>query len=329
MADSDAFILGIENNSSLTWSAPERYEQDLEKLANAAQHHLYLVVIGPKLTPTAVNAMPDSSGWTLDITYGTPEGPKPYSIEVPKTAFPRLTLSFDDAERVLTLVPESGNGEVRKITVAQVVREAIKGERSDGVDATVDELFTFKVVYIGQSYGRKNSSTAIKRLTGGHETVEKILSDTQDYSQSSAVAFITIDQRLTSVGANIKMNQGDEGVDAVLKLATERFAGIVNEPLSKRTVDAAEAALITAFQPQWNIDLKDFTQKGRPTLMTELKEDGYTHLHIHINLNAAHAKVRGPLKGVPSSHHSWTFNLDTGAIENPSNGSWLPRNTDF
>lgn len=329
MVESHTFTLGIENSSSLAWSAPERYEQDLEKLANAEQHHLYLVVVGPELTPTALSALSDSSGWKLDITYGVVDGPRPYTMTVPETAFPGFTLSFDDTERVLTLAPASGSGEERTITVAEVVRAAIKvgHEQSDWVDATVDELFTFKVAYIGQSYGKDGSSKAIDRLTGGHRTVDKILSDTQDFSHNSAVAFITIDQHLKSVDASIKTDQG-AGKDAAVTLASKLFAEILKDPLSKTTVDAAEAALITAFQPKWNVELKDFTQKERPTLMKKLKEDGYTHLHIHIDLKDAHAKVKG-LKGTASSHHSWTFNLDTGDIESSGIGSWRRPNTNF
>jgi hypothetical protein len=155
--------------------------------------------------------------------------------------------------------------------------------------------------------------------------VDKILSHTQDLSHNNnAVAFITIDQHLASVGAHIKTDQGSAGIGAAIKLATVQFSNISNNPLSKMTVDAAEAALITAFQPKWNVELKDFTQMERPTLMKKLKEDGYTHLHIHIDLKDAPAKVRGPMNGIASSHHSWTFNLDTGDIESSGSGSWQP-----
>jgi hypothetical protein len=321
--------LGIENSSSLAWSAPERFQTELADLSRAAQHHLYLVVVGPQLVPTALQPSPDPSGWKLGITFGTPNGPKPRTITVPEIAFPGFTLSFDSAEQVLTLVPASGSGIERKITVAEVVRAAIKVGHmpKSWVDATVDKLFTFEVAYIGQSYGKNGSSKAIDRLTKGHQTVDKIFSDIQSFSHNREVAFITVDQYLTTIDAH--MSSGKDGAEArraILKSIAKHWGG---EPLSDTTVDAAEAALITAFKPKWNELLKDFTQKEAPALLKKLKDDEYTHLRIRINLTGSNVKVKGPLRGIPSAFHSWSFNLETGAIELPGTGPMQWDITDY
>ncbi|WP_416418823.1 hypothetical protein [Paenarthrobacter aromaticivorans] len=329
MAESDTLVLGLENGSSLAWSAPERYEQDLEKLARADGHHLYLVVVGPKLTPTALDALPHSSGWKLSMTYGAADGLKLCTITVPESALPGRKLSFDEVGRVLTLSPTTADGaQGRKITVAEVVRAALEvgPEKLEWTGGTASELFAFRVAYIGQSYGKEGSSKALQRLSRGHETVDKILSDTQDYSPDSAVGFITIDQHPMSVSASIGTNQDSNVQEAAGKIAAERFKDILLGTLSKETVDAAEAALITAFQPEWNILLKDFTQKERPALMKRLRDGGYTHLQIHIDLKDAHAMVKGP-NGKLSDHHTWTFNLQTGALEDVGRGSWRRPNT--
>ncbi|KHL03152.1 hypothetical protein LK10_10325 [Sinomonas humi] len=184
----------------------------------------------------------------------------------------------------------------------------------------MEEFFTFDVVYIGQSYGQDGKRKAIDRLTGGHKTVERILSEMQDFSPNRSVGFITIDQQMESVHACIRT--GHDGADllSVRKLLAEQFTEISNSPLSKTTVDAAEAALIAAFQPKWNVKLKDFPQTGAPALLKKLKEQGYTHLYVHIDLKDALAKVR--VHGKPSSQFSWRFDLDNREIEDQDNMPW-------
>jgi len=238
---------------------------------------------------------------------------------VPDTAFPNFELSFDAEKRVLTLVPSSDSGEQRKVTVAEVVRATIKAgkEEQAWVDATVDKLFSFEIAYIGQSYGRIKRKMAIDRLIEGHETVDKILSDVQSYSHNREVAFVTIDQQLTTVDAHMHTGQNGMDIAATIKAMAQVFGA---EPISKTIVDAAEAALITAFQPEWNKDLRDFTQKEAQELVGKLKEGGYTHLRIRIDLRESLGKVKGPVRGISSGFHSWAFNLDTGAIELPGAG---------
>lgn len=73
--------------------------------------------------------------------------------------------------------------------------------------------------------------------------------------------------------------------------------------------------MITAYQPEWNKDLRDFTQTEAQELVGKLKERGYTHSRIRIDLHESLGKVKGPVNGVPSEFHSCAFNLATGAIE--------------
>lgn len=320
MVDGPTLALGIENSSSIAWSAPERFQEELGALSRAAQQHLYLVVLGPKLIATDLQPLAQGNGWKLEITYGTGNSEtSPYTIQVPDTAFPNFRLSFDAEKRVLTLVPSRGNDEQRKVTVAEVVRATIKAglEEQAWIDSTVDKLFSFEVAYIGQSYGRIKRKMAIDRLIEGHETVDKILSDVQSYSHNREVAFVTIDQQLTSVDAHMHTGPSGTNIAATIKAMAQVFGA---EHISKMVVDAAEAALITAFQPKWNKKLRDFTQKEAQELVGKLKEGGYTHLRIRINLRESLGKVKGPVKGVPSEFHSWAFNLDTGAIELPGAG---------
>ncbi|WP_139346534.1 hypothetical protein [Sinomonas mesophila] len=327
MADEPKVTLGIENSSSMTWSAPERFREDLAELSRVQQHHIYFVVVGPKLVPTALSTSPDWLGWKLDFTYGTTDSTMPQTLRVPKTAFPESTLSFDPTKS-LVLVPDSGGGQPRRVTVAEVAKAVIKAETWQ-VDA-LEGLFYFEVAYIGQSYGTDGSSKAIDRLTQGHKTVDKIFSDTQDLVDNRAVAFITIDQQLTSINAHFKTIQRGTDFSPTIRSMAKNWADVLADgPVSKATVDAAEAALITAFKPKWNELLKDFTQKDAPALVNKLKERGYSHLCIHIDLKDSYAKVKGPAKGIQSSHHTWTFNLDTGNLESPGSGSWQRRNTNF
>jgi hypothetical protein len=337
MADNHILALSIENTSSMAWSASERYQKELAELSRAAQQHLYIVVVGPELIPIALNASQDQPEWNLEITCWTSNGPRAHTITVSESAFPDSVLEFDPTRGVLALVPTAGTGKSRKITVAEVVRAAINvgHEKPEAVDAIVGEFFNFEVAYIGQSYGENGSLKAIDRLTKGHKTVERILSEIQDFSPNRSVALITLDQQLTRVDAQIRTDQGEKATTSKAMQAAALFREILSTdllsdgPLSKMTVDAAEASLITAFNPEWNQLLKDFTQKEAPTMVRKLKDKGYTHLRIHIDLKDAQAQIKGPHQGIPSPHHSWTFNLDTGAIESAGSGSWHRPNTNF
>lgn len=365
-------ILGIENTSSLAWSASQIFVDRLaQQLSRDAQHHLYFIVVGPELVPTALTALADQSGWNLDVAYGTLTEAKASKVKVPKKVFPDTALSFDDKEGVLTLTP-TGTGQPRSITVAEVVRAVIKVENAgrtavpeakfpglhirfdasksteipekvtmvepgqtatddgakqkDWVDTIVEEFFTFEVAYIGQSFGDNGSKKAIDRLTGGHQTVIKALSNIQDFARNRSVGFITINQQPKSIYTRIDTTRGVvDPIRPAAKFLAERFNDFY-EPLSETTVNAAEAALISAFKPRFNVKLVNFPQPDT-NVVKELKKQGYTHLQVAIELRDALAKLKGPKTGKPSSQHSWTFNLDTGDLEGPENLAWGKLNT--
>lgn len=329
MSDEPTHAIGIENGSAIAWSAPERFRSDLADLSRTAQHHLYMVVVGPKLVPTGLSLSPSTRKYRLDVSYKAKnERLKTRTIMVPPAAFPDHTLTFDDDLRVLSLMPHSGVGKLEKITVAEVVRATI-GEVKDNqawIDSIVDQFFTFDVKYIGQSYGKNGSSGAIDRLTRGHETVDKILSDTMSYSHDQEVAFITLDQQMTNTDMVFNTGQDSTRVRAMM---AGMFAVNDAGTTTKLIVDAAEASLITAFDPEWNEKLTDFTQKDAPKMLADLKAFHATHLRIRIDLRKSNAKLRGPKRGVPSPFHSWAFNLSTGAIEYPSEAPLQWRITDY
>lgn len=317
MADHPTFALGIENGSSIAWSAPERFQQELANISRAARQHLYLVLLGPKLIATGFTVSPSTRKYRLDVSYATLKGPKTLTIKVPPGAFPKDTLSFDEDTQVLTLVPVAG-GQARKVTVAEVVRATIEAgqETESWVEKIVNQFFTFEVAYIGQSYGTNGSSGAIDRLVNGHSTVDKILSDTLSYSHNREVAFITLDQQLTTMDAHLSTGQDPKERQAIFWGISQAWGA---GPITDLVVDAAEASLITAFKPEWNMVLKDFTKKDAPSMLKALRDFHVTHLRIRIDLTQSYAKVIGPVRGVASARHSWAFNLDTGAIELPGN----------
>lgn len=309
-------ILGIANTSSIAWSASQRFVDDLAaQLSRDLQHHLYLVVLGPELTPTALEPSPDQAASDLHITYMTASGQKDFTVTVRDEAFPGATLFFDRVNGDLTLSPVAGKPRV--VTVAEVLRAIINDgqKKQHWVDAVMKEFFTYEVVYVGKSYGTGGSSAAIDRLTGGHPTVEKELSLIHVSSRNRSLGFITIDQQMRSIEARIKTKRGLADPSLIRSLAGQ-FAEIMNEPLTKTTVDAAEATLIRALAPRLNKQLRNFPEAGAPKLVRQLTAQGYTHLQVHIDLKDALARVKDP-EGLPSSQHSWTFNLGTGRLENP------------
>lgn len=331
------------------------------------QHHLYFIVAGPRLTPVALSDNPDTGGWTLNIDHTTSEGQGTTSVPVPRTAFPGHSLVLAEgglsivsdadagqqrevtsAEVVRAALRAEGAG--RKTAPRRYVAERhVRYEMVDGVDTLmsikdvpaddpaaeevgaaedwvspiVDALFIFDVLYIGKAYGNQGARTAIDRIFA-HEKAQPAIAYVHDYQPGRSVGFITINQHMASVDKlHIDLTQGYPDGAALREFAEQ--AAVLNQPLSETTVDAAESVLIGAFKPPRNTVKKKFSNSTNS--VKKLREMGYTHLQVRIDLQDSFAKLRGP-NNEASTTHSLTFNLNTKKLESPGDTAWNQYLTD-
>lgn len=188
----------------------------------------------------------------------------------------------------------------------------------DRVSPIVDALFTFDVIYIGKAYGKEGARTAIDRIFA-HEKAQPAIAYVHDYQPGKSVGFITINQHMVSADKlHIDMTQGYPDAAALSEWLNEQ-AAVLNQPLSETTVDAAESVLIGAFKPPRNTEKKNFSNSTNS--VKKLREIGYTHLQVRIDLQNSFAKLRGP-NNEASSSHSLTFNLKTKELETPGDTAW-------
>ena len=107
----------------------------------------------------------------------------------------------------------------------------------------------YKVLYIGQSYGKRGERSAIKRLSS-HETLQKILIDTQrDYPEYEIkIMLLEMAYRLGMAiepTAKVLTTEDEDSIH------TEKV--LSNLPQEQQVINITEAALINYFRPQYNI----------------------------------------------------------------------------
>lgn len=152
-----------------------------------------------------------------------------------------------------------------------------------------------------------------------HEKAQPAIAYVHDYQPGKSVGFITINQHMVSADKlHIDMTQAYPEAAALTEWLNEQIA-VLNQPLSETTVDAAESVLIGAFKPPRNTAKRNFSNSTNS--VKKLREMGYTHLQVRINLQDSFAKLRGP-NNEASSSHSLTFNLKTKELESPGDTAW-------
>ena len=228
----------------------------------------------------------------------------------PLRHFPAPHIRYELVDDVLTLV-----------SVEEPTDDPVAGETDpvqDYINQIVDALFIFDVIYIGKSYGTEGSRTAIDRIFG-HEKAQPALAYVHDYRPYESLGFVTINQQMNSVDKlNIDTSEGYPDTKSLSEWLVHHV-GVLNEPLTETTVDAAESVLIGAFKPPRNESKINFS--SRTVSVRKLRELGYTHLQVRIDLQDSYAKLRGPNKRA-STNHNLTFNLITGEMESPGDTSW-------
>lgn len=130
------------------------------------------------------------------------------------------------------------------------------------IEATASELFDFflissnsvdkveyKVLYIGQSYGKRGERSAIERLSS-HETLQKILIDAQRvYSEYDIkIMLLEMAYRLNTgiVTKNVTTQKNNEEDNQHIK------STLMSLPIEQQVINITEAAIINYFKPIYN-----------------------------------------------------------------------------
>ncbi len=112
----------------------------------------------------------------------------------------------------------------------------------------------YKILYIGQSYGKDGERNAVDRLSN-HSTLQKILAKSQsDYSQHYIKILLMepapiLGMSFDGISKNYKASseEDDEHMKAV----------ITTEKKEKQIVNITEAALVNYFKPEYNATFKE------------------------------------------------------------------------
>lgn len=125
----------------------------------------------------------------------------------------------------------------------------------------------FKVLYIGQAQGKKQSRTANDRLVS-HKTLQKIMSDVEqgilDYEIRVLTFSIKETKIATTLGDNfLQDNFSYEEIDRIIKdkKQLDYYSEKIQEemtrfPSSESQINIVEAKLINYFKPQYNVQFK-------------------------------------------------------------------------
>lgn len=306
-------LISVTNLSSLALVPSEIYDEGMEELGKALGNHIYLVATGPRVNVVSVKA--DAGGWRIQTEYYK-DGWRPRAIRLPASMFRFAEVTVSDG----VLVHCGDEGEAR-YTAAQLARKALDLDRKDTSlrarsweEHTISKFFDYSVVYIGQAYGRKVRRSAAKRLADGHEDLQKVLAEVNDYHRNADVGVIMMDSQVQ--GRELFGSIGPAGDEELGRFASSLMTS-PDGPLEDKglLIDAAEAMLIRYIQPKMNKSLMKFPLRDRPSLVNSLIAEGITHLGIQIDLQASYAILHDPVAGMSKSLHRFAVNLSTGERE--------------
>ncbi|PMR65265.1 type I restriction endonuclease subunit S [Streptococcus intermedius] len=187
-----------------------------------------------------------------------------------------LKLISDDNDRVkfpITIMNlETKPLDIRKVTLFKdsrflTINDKITYQSIDVMLNNPNFYPGFKILYIGQAQGKKQTRTANDRLAN-HETFQKIIADVNQGLLNYEIRVLTFSIKETKIatilGNNIfQDNFSYEEIDRIIKdkeqldYCSEKIQKEVAQfPSSESQINIVEAKLINYFKPQYNIKFK-------------------------------------------------------------------------
>lgn len=245
-------------------------------------YHIYLIMAKSRIFIDDSTISFDGKIVKLDLYYiekGIKKYYKKINYQLPKELnqsncsvssqypYDKLTLNIKDQEIVYKMTGK------KNIKIINIDAEEILN--------TVINKIDFKILYIGQSYGKDGNRTAPERLKS-HKKLQKILVDYSGISNKKIfimlfeISYANI-YSLDGITQNCIANKSDED---------RRFKRIISEfPNYKEVINICEGALINNFKPKYNKNFKNiFPDKGHKGYKEYLELD-YNCLRLELDLD--------------------------------------------
>lgn len=206
-------LLAVTNWQSRALTPSEVYRREFIEWAHEHGAFLYLVLIGPK---TEINGLErDQDRWKIRTHFHDGTAMKPRTIHVPFDLLPKSTTRLLDGQIRWT----NEEGVCQRANAVELARWVLSRARAGGeLDlwhaSTLRKFFTYRVEYVGQSYGKQGERTSAERIGEGHKQVQKVLAEVADYHPNAAVALIVTDTKVQLREASFRV-----GSDNVEELA--------------------------------------------------------------------------------------------------------------
>lgn len=314
-------LLAVTNWQSRALLPSEIYKADFIQWAHEHDAYLYLVLIGPKSEIT--NLIAETNGWKVNTRFHDGSRMKPRTIHVPFDLLPRNSTALIDG--AIDWIDDKGNSQ--RTNAVEIVRWILQREWRPGkaLDSwhasTLRKFFTYRVEYIGQSYGKNGERTAAERIGQGHKTVQQVLAEKMAHYPNADVALIVMDAHVQ--GREAAFTISPDNFHEIARFAAQVIS-VPDGPLvdQAKLVTVAEAMLIRSFSSTRNIQYKNFPLKDAPALVNELTAAGITHLGVQINVSQSMALLEHPDAGAPpAAVLRFGVNLATGERQTPSTSS--------
>lgn len=316
-------LLVVTNWRSRALLPSEVYEPEFKAWANDNGAYIYLVMIGPKTE--IFDLICEGHGWKVRTRFYDGVTMKLRTIPVSFDVIPEKSAIFADG----LIEWGDADGQSHRANAVQIARMVLEHalRSSDSLDEwhwdTIRKFFTYRVEYVGQSFGKSGERTVAERIGEGHKTVQAVLAEVVDYNAGAAVAIVVMDAQVDRRESSFSI--GADNSDAVFE-HVKQFMSTPDGPLGDKAklVTVAEGMLIQAFPDARNRQYKSFPRRDAPALVKELMAAGISHLGIEMDVSQSLALVRHPDPGEePSRQLRFAVSLETGERETPSTSAPL------
>lgn len=314
-------LISVTNWKSRALLPSEVYKSEFIDWAHAHGAFLYLVLIGARTE--IYDLALDRHCWKVLTRFHDGTAMKPRTIRVPFDLLPESSTQLVDGVIRWT----DAQGRPQRANAVEIARWLLdRTLRADGkLDLwhhwTLRKFFTYRVEYVGQSYGKRGERTSAERIGDGHMQVQRVLSEVADHHPHAAVALIVMDAQVDTRESSFTVgpDNHEELAQHFVQFTTETEGPLIDE---SKLVTAAEAMLIRSFPGTRNKQYKRFPVQDAPSLVGELLAAGISHLGVQLDVSQSLALVQHPDPDrEPSSLLRFAVNLKTGLQETLSSSS--------
>lgn len=133
-----------------------------------------------------------------------------------------------------------------------------------------------KILYIGQSLGKKRSRNSADRLSN-HATLQKILADNQFFGGDDEIQLYLMNFKMDHI---LQLSGLDKQTN--MSSTANKFFDTMNDYNQRMCIDLVEACLINYFKPQYNIQYKNKILKANSKKFKVFYDNGITRISVQI-----------------------------------------------